>query len=270
MQKNTSGNYYLGLDIGTNSVGWAVTDKRYDILKFHGKPAWGVTVFDEAKLSAERRAFRTARRRLDRRQQRVELVREIFAGEINKIDPRFFIRLQESYKYRDEAGEAHTLFNDENYTDKEYYEQYPTIHHLIKDLMDNDTPHDARLVYIACAWLVAHRGHFLSNIDLNNLSEITDFKSVYKELITFFSSSGYEEPWKEPDLIALSEALKKKTGVIAKTGELKTILLGDKKPSKEYSEEFPYNRELIVKLLAGGTVSLKDLFFNTLIQAQSA
>ena len=27
-----TGEYYLGLDVGTNSVGWAVTDKDYNIL----------------------------------------------------------------------------------------------------------------------------------------------------------------------------------------------------------------------------------------------
>ena len=28
-------NYYLGLDIGTGSVGWAVTDEIYQIPKVH-------------------------------------------------------------------------------------------------------------------------------------------------------------------------------------------------------------------------------------------
>ena len=29
--------YYLGLDMGTNSVGWAVTDKNYNLLRAKGK-----------------------------------------------------------------------------------------------------------------------------------------------------------------------------------------------------------------------------------------
>ena len=29
-------NYYLGLDLGTDSIGWAVTDKNYNIPKFKG------------------------------------------------------------------------------------------------------------------------------------------------------------------------------------------------------------------------------------------
>lgn len=34
--------YYLGLDMGTNSVGWAVTDQQYNLLKAKGKDLWGM------------------------------------------------------------------------------------------------------------------------------------------------------------------------------------------------------------------------------------
>lgn len=81
---------YLGLDIGTNSVGWAVTDEQYNLRKFRGNLMWGVHLFDEAKQSAERRGFRTARRRLDRRKQRIALLREFFAPAIREKDETFF------------------------------------------------------------------------------------------------------------------------------------------------------------------------------------
>ena len=86
MKKRTIEEYYLGLDIGTNSVGYAVTDPQYKILKYHGEPMWGSHVFEEGSQCAERRGFRTARRRLNRRQQRVRFVQEIFAHEIEKVD----------------------------------------------------------------------------------------------------------------------------------------------------------------------------------------
>ncbi len=35
------GNYYLGLDIGTETVGYAVTDENYNLLKFNGR-RWAV------------------------------------------------------------------------------------------------------------------------------------------------------------------------------------------------------------------------------------
>jgi len=34
--------YYLGLDMGTSSVGWAVTNPQYELLRAKGKDLWGV------------------------------------------------------------------------------------------------------------------------------------------------------------------------------------------------------------------------------------
>ena len=62
---------------------------------------WGSHVFEEGSQCAERRGFRTARRRLNRRQQRVRFVQEIFAHEIEKVDSRFFLRIKESALYRE-------------------------------------------------------------------------------------------------------------------------------------------------------------------------
>ena len=53
--------YYLGLDLGSGSLGWAVTDENYEILRAHGKALWGVRLFESAKTADERRTFRTSR-----------------------------------------------------------------------------------------------------------------------------------------------------------------------------------------------------------------
>lgn len=79
---NGNQEWFLGLDIGTNSVGWAVTDPQYNILKFKGNAMWGIYLFDEAKTAAERRVNRSARRRLARRKQRINFLQEFFAKEI--------------------------------------------------------------------------------------------------------------------------------------------------------------------------------------------
>ena len=60
---------YLGLNVGTNSIGYAVTDEQYNLLKFNGNDAWGSIVFDAASSNEDRRNHRLARRNLDRRQQ---------------------------------------------------------------------------------------------------------------------------------------------------------------------------------------------------------
>ena len=251
---------YLGLDIGTDSVGYAVTDDQYNLLRVHGDDAWGSVIFDAASLSDERRSHRSARRRLDRRQQRINLLQEIFAKEISKVDDRFFIRLSESYRWREDVQDRYVFFNDEEYTDVQYMGEYPTIHHLICELMNNKNPHDVRLIYLACAWLITHRGHFLNNLNVEKLDEIMDISSVYQNFINYFTENGYRRPWGEIDVSALSEVLKQKTGVTVKNKELQNILLEGKKPEKSGTEEFPFSQDSIIRLLAGGQCKLKDVF----------
>ena len=72
--------YFIGLDVGTNSVGWAVTDTQYNLLKCNGKSLWGARLFDPAQSAADRRSFRTARRRQERSQQRLQWLEEVLAG----------------------------------------------------------------------------------------------------------------------------------------------------------------------------------------------
>jgi len=253
-------NYFIGLDIGTDSVGYAVTDEEYNLCKFKGESMWGVTLFDEAQLAAERRGFRTARRRLDRRQQRVQLIQELFAHEISKIDEGFFIRIKESYLYPEKEEEKIRLF-DTYEMQKEYLTKYPTIHHLIVELMENADPHDVRLVYLACAWLVAHRGHFLSEVDKHNIAAVTDFKTVYEKLVSYITRDEYTLPWKtDVDLEVIQNVLKAKSGIQRKSKALTEAFFGTVKAPKIVNEQYEYNYECIIKLLCGGKVNLSDLF----------
>lgn len=98
--------YYVGLDSGTGSLGWSVTNETYEIQRSHGKALWGVRLFDAAETAEERRGFRTNRRRLDRRNWRLELLQEIFGNEkINQVDDGFFLRMKESrYLPEDKRG----------------------------------------------------------------------------------------------------------------------------------------------------------------------
>lgn len=251
---------YLGLNVGTNSIGYAVTDEQYNLLKFNGNDAWGSIVFDAASSNEDRRNHRLVRRNLDRRQQRIVWLQEIFAKEISKVDDRFFIRLSESFRWREDVQDQYVFFNDKEYTDVQYMKENPTIHHLICELMDNKAPHDVRLVYLACAWLIAHRGHFLNNLNVEKLDEIMDISSVYQNFINYFTENGYKRPWGEIDVSALAEALKRRSGVTAKTKELLKILLNGKKPEKSGTEEFPFSQDSIIRLLAGGQCKLKDVF----------
>ena len=257
------GEYYLGLDIGTDSVGYAVTDTVYSLRKFKGEPMWGTHLFESGQEAADRRMHRTNRRRIDRRQQRVKLVEELFAREIAKIDPHFFVRRKESALLAADTQQGVKLFAGDGITDRAYHDKYPTIHHLILELMTSGEPHDVRLVYMACAWLVAHRGHFLFDFGADQTDKLLDFTEVYGEFRNYLTGQECGLPWPETvDAGQLLDILQRDAGVNQKKEAFKAELFGGKKIPKEPSEGFPYGAEAIVVLLSGGTVKPKELFGN--------
>lgn len=180
-------NYFLGLDMGTSSVGWAITDSEYNLIRKKGKDLWGIREFDEAKTAAERRSFRVSRRRRQREKVRINLIRSYFAEAIEAVDPAFFHRLDNSkYYLEDKDPDVRTpngVFNDSDYKDKDFYAQYPTIFHLRKELIENhNAPYDVRLVYLAIANMFKHRGHFL-NAELSDDGEIINIEKAYEAFV---------------------------------------------------------------------------------------
>ncbi len=156
--------YFVGLDIGTNSVGWAVTNRIYELLKFRSHKMWGSRLFEEGQTAVVRRGFRSIRRRLERRRLRLKLLEALFADAMARVDSTFFIRLRESkYHYEDKTTghkSKHILFIDDNYTDQDYFAEYPTIYHLRADLMENGTD-DIRKLFLAVHHILKYRGNFL-------------------------------------------------------------------------------------------------------------
>lgn len=182
--KVMSQSYSIGLDIGTNSVGWAVTKENHDLVKRRMKVMgntnhkaikknfWGVRLFDEGKTAADRRMKRTTRRRYTRRKNRLNVLQKTFDSEMSLLDPTFFDRLGESfYVPKDKTYSAYPVFAtlDE---EKAYHKAYPTIYHLRKELVDNKEQADLRLVYLALAHITKYRGHFLidGKLDVENSS----------------------------------------------------------------------------------------------------
>lgn len=170
--------YYVGFDLGTSSVGWAVTDTSYHIIRKKGADLWGIREFDEANNAQERRTNRISRRRYLRETARIQILNFFFTDEINKIDHNFFKRLQESKFYLEDkiVNNKYVLFADPHYTDADYFKDYPTIFHLRKALITSESAYDIRLLYLALLNMFQHRGHFLNDIsfheDGNVLSEL--------------------------------------------------------------------------------------------------
>lgn len=258
MEKTTDrGKYYLGLDMGTGSVGWAVTDENYEIIKKHGKALWGIRLFESADTAEERRAFRTARRRTERKKNRIALLQELFAEEICQTDEGFFQRMKESKYYpedkRDVNGNTpqlpYALFSDKDYTDKDFYKQFPTVYHLRSYLMeDHGEKPDIRLVYLALHHIIKHRGHFL--FEGKEMSEVTDFSNAMEALKECAQANGMEILLDEDGIEQMEEVLK--SSRISRTEKKKrvsSIMAGNDKQKKA-----------LAGLVAGCTVKLSDLF----------
>lgn len=154
--------YNLGLDIGATSVGFAGIDEQYDPIKLKGKTVVGVNLFEEGKTAADRRGFRTTRRRLSRRKWRLSLLEEFFDPYITPVDPTFFARLKESNlspKDNNKNFSGSLLFSD--ITDQKFYEEYPTIYHLRYALMTENKKFDLRAIFLAISPYDQVPGKFL-------------------------------------------------------------------------------------------------------------
>ena len=233
---NNSKKYYLGLDMGTDSCGWCVTDDKYNIIRSHKKTydpdgklikkegchLWGARLFGPANTAKNRRLNRTARRRLARRRRRIILLRELFQPEMDKIDPNFFRRLDQSNLWNEDKDkelqmEHNFLFNDKDLTDKEYYKDFPTIYHLRKAMVNGLTINghyydpkkqfDIREVYLVLAHMIKYRGNFLMEGDVKDSAvDPTYLKQCFDNIdAILISLNNGEDDENEDDKIDPSE-----------------------------------------------------------------
>lgn len=162
--------YYIGVDIGTNSVGWAVIDENGYLLNKGKHHLWGSRLFDQAQTAQNRRNYRSSRRRYNKRKERIRLLQMIMSDMVLEVDSSFFIRLEKTTFLDKEDKKAilkdnykmnYNLFCDEDYNDKKYFKDYPTIYHLRKKLCESDEKADPRLIYLALHHIVKYCGNFL-------------------------------------------------------------------------------------------------------------
>ncbi|MCY7081986.1 type II CRISPR RNA-guided endonuclease Cas9 [Streptococcus oralis] len=192
-------NYSIGLDIGTNSVGWSVITDDYKVpskkmkvlgntdKRFIKKNLIGALLFDEGTTAEARRLKRTARRRYTRRKNRLRYLQEIFAEEMSKVDSSFFHRLDDSFLIpEDKRGSKYPIFATLA-EEKEYHKQFPTIYHLRKQLADSKEKTDLRLIYLALAHMIKYRGHFLyeDTFDIKN----NDIQKIFSEFISIYDNT---------------------------------------------------------------------------------
>ncbi len=185
--------YNIGLDIGTGSVGWCLTDNNGHLLKINRKgdngktyrnSAWGVRLFASADTAADCRIKRSTRRRYNRRRTRVIELRKIMSEMIMPVDPNFYARLDEAFLWNedksDKAKAPFLLFNDKKLYDIKYYTDYPTIYHLRKYLLETKEKADPRFIYLALHHMMKYRGHFL--YEGQTFEAIDNIKDTFIEL----------------------------------------------------------------------------------------
>lgn len=186
MNLRNAGEYNIGLDIGTGSVGWSVTDEDGNLLYFKGKPTWGSRIFPSAEPASEARVHRGQRRRYARRRWRLDLLESLFQPEVSKVDPDFFTRLRQTHLLKEDrapefASYAGMIFPQAEFSEKDYFKKFPTIYHLRQWLMETDEKADIRLVYLALHNIVKHRGNFLQQENEGLTSHNSSIKnSVYR------------------------------------------------------------------------------------------
>ena len=193
--------YYVGLDVGSGTCGWAVVEDTKDsqgnclfkLARLKGKDAWGARIFDDASDAKERRMRRANKRRINRRKYRIFLLNKLFSSLINPIDDTFFLRLSEStYLLEDRSIKNPYLFLDKG-KEKEYYKKFPTIWHLRKALIGNDqyALSDIRFVYLAIHHIIKYRGNFLKEGTIDVYVDEMTNKTYVVEAHKFFSCGLY-------------------------------------------------------------------------------
>ena len=255
--------YYIGLDIGTNSCGFAVTDEHYNLIKAKGKKLWGVRLFDKAETAKERRMKRTSRRRLDRKKLRISWLQDIFKNEIDKVDSKFLTRLKYSNLWEDDKRRLKnplhskdSLFYDKKknslFNDQEFYKMFPTVYHLRQHLLTTPAE-DVRFLYLALHNIIKRRGNFLFESDLESERDLTD--TINSGLKYFADLDEGDMPRLHiPELdkdkeIEILNLLKSKSGLRSTKAEMCKILQANDKYSKKIAE-----------ILVDGKVNLDDLF----------
>lgn len=252
--------YSIGLDIGTNSVGWAVITDDYKVpskkmkvlgntsKKYIKKNLLGALLFDSGITAEGRRLKRTARRRYTRRRNRILYLQEIFSTEMATLDDAFFQRLDDSFLVPDDKRDSKYPIFGNLVEEKVYHDEFPTIYHLRRHLADSSKKADLRLVYLALAHMIKYRGHFLIKGDFN--SKNNDIQKNFQDFLDTYNTI-FESDLSLENSKQLEEIVKDKISKSAKKDRILKLFPGEKN-SGIFSE--------FLKLIVGNQADFRKYF----------
>ena len=252
--------YSIGLDIGTNSVGWAVITDDYKVpskkmkvlgntsKKYIKKNLLGALLFDSGITAEGRRLKRTARRRYTRRRNRILYLQEIFSTEMATLDDAFFQRLDDSFLVPDDKRDSKYPIFGNLVEEKVYHDEFPTIYHLRRHLADSSKKADLRLVYLALAHMIKYRGHFLIEGDFN--SKNNDIQKNFQDFLDTYNTI-FESDLSLENSKQLEEIVKDKISKSAKKDRILKLFPGEKN-SGIFSE--------FLKLIVGNQADFRKYF----------
>ena len=252
--------YSIGLDIGTNSVGWAVITDDYKVpskkmkvlgntsKKYIKKNLLGALLFDSGITAEGRRLKRTARRRYTRRRNRILYLQEIFSTEMATLDDAFFQRLDDSFLVPDDKRDSKYPIFGNLVEEKVYHDEFPTIYHLRRHLADSSKKADLRLVYLALAHMIKYRGHFLIEGEFN--SKNNDIQKNFQDFLDTYNAI-FESDLSLENSKQLEEIVKDKISKSAKKDRILKLFPGEKN-SGIFSE--------FLKLIVGNQADFRKYF----------
>lgn len=252
--------YSIGLDIGTNSVGWAVITDDYKVpskkmkvlgntsKKYIKKNLLGALLFDSGITAEGRRLKRTTRRRYTRRRNRILYLQEIFSTEMATLDDAFFQRLDDSFLVPDDKRDSKYPIFGNLVEEKAYHDEFPTIYHLRKYLADSTKKADLRLVYLALAHMIKYRGHFLIEGEFN--SKNNDIQKNFQDFLDTYNAI-FESDLSLENSKQLEEIVKDKISKSAKKDRILKLFPGEKN-SGIFSD--------FLKLIVGNQADFKKYF----------
>lgn len=198
----------IGIKLDPTGCGWAVADKKFDVLNVRGKDLIGTRVYGKADIAQERRIKRSERRRKAAIQRRIAFLDDIFRDSLEEEYPGFMENVKKS-------GLKEDALKQFSFSDK-----YPTIHHAKKAVKEGSET-DLRIIYLVLLYTMKHRGHFNYRGSVADIQNITYSYAAYRKELSAYGITFADD---KDTINSLSQILLSSVPTKEKINQLKVLL----------------------------------------------